>query len=122
MKQAIDEAIKPLTEKIATLEQSNKSLQGELKTFKEQAEADRNTRVFEAFQSKLKPGHQEKAKEHFEAYQKDPAAWTLENADKFVQKGRERQLSGRANIEAKNFEQSLADIEKKKNEINYKGA
>jgi hypothetical protein len=91
--------MKPLKAQIATLEQENTNLKGELKTIKDQAEADRSARVFEAFQSKLKPGHQEKAKEHFEAYQKDPAAWTLENADKFIQAGRERRLSGRANTE-----------------------
>lgn len=99
VQEMIDESMKPLKAQIATLEQENTNLKGELKTIKDQAEADRSARVFEAFQSKLKPGHQEKAKEHFEAYQKDPAAWTLENADKFIQAGRERRLSGRANTE-----------------------
>ena len=97
MKQAIDEALKPLTEKLATLEQKNTALEGELKQFKEQAETDKKAQVFEAFQSKLKPGHQEKAKELFAAYQADPARWVLENADKFVQAGKEqRRLSGSA--------------------------
>jgi len=99
MKQAIDEAIKPLTEKLAALEQENTKLRGMLTEMKQLSEMDRKAQIFEAFQSKLKPGHQEKAKELFEAYQKDPAGWTLENADKFVQKGRERQLFGRANTE-----------------------
>lgn len=99
MKQAIEEANKPLMEKFAALEQKYTALESKVQAMDQKAEADRSARVFEAFQAKLKPGHQEKAKEHFEAYQKDPAAWTLENADKFVQAGRERQLSGRASTE-----------------------
>lgn len=99
MKQAIEEALSPLKGQIATLEQSNTKLQDDLKSIKEQAATEKQAQVFEAFQVKLKPGHQEKAKELFEAYQKDPARWMLENADKFVQKGRERQLSGRASTE-----------------------
>ncbi len=96
MKQAIDEALAPLTEKLATLEQKNTALEGGLKSWKAQAEADKKAQVFEAFQSKLKPGHQEKSKELFEAYQKDPAKWVLENADKFVQAREARGLQGRA--------------------------
>lgn len=99
IKQAIEEAQNPLMEKLAALEQKNIALEGELKSMKEQATAEKDARVFEAFKGKLKPGHQEKAKEHFEAYQKDPASWALENADKFIQAGRERQLSGRASTE-----------------------
>lgn len=99
MKQAIEEAQKPLMDRIAALEQSKTELQGKLDSMEQKAEADRSARVFEAFQAKLKPGHQEKAKEHFEAYQKDPAAWTLENSGMFIQAGRERQLSGRASTE-----------------------
>jgi hypothetical protein len=106
--------MKPLKAQIATLEQENTSLKGELKTIKEQAATERDARVFEAFQSKLKPGHQEKAKELFEAYQKDPAGWTLENSDKFIQAGRERQLSGRAITEGGsggfNLEQERAKL------------
>lgn len=114
VQEMIDESMKPLKAQIATLEQDKTKLQDELKSIKEQAEADRSARVFEAFQAKLKPGHQEKAKEHFEAYQKDPATWTLENSDKFIQAGRERQLSGRASTEGGpsgfNLEQERAKL------------
>ena len=96
MKQAIDEALAPLKGQIASLEQSNTKLQDELKTIKEQAEADKKAQVYEAFQGKLKPGQQEKAKELFEAYQADPTRWVLENADKFVQAREARGLQGRA--------------------------
>lgn len=95
MKQAIEEAQKPLLDRLAALEQINITLQGELKSMKEQADTDKQTRIFEAFQSKLKPGHREKAKELFEASQKDPL-WITENADKFIQKGQERRLQGQA--------------------------
>ena len=114
MKQAIDEALSPLKGQIATLEQSNTALTTRIDGMEQKAEADRSARVFEAFQAKLKPGHQEKAKEHFEAYQKDPASWTLENSDKFIQAGRERQLSGRASTEGGaggfNLEQERAKL------------
>jgi DNA-binding transcriptional MerR regulator len=96
MKQAIEEALSPLKGQIATLEQSNKTLQDELKSIKEQAETDKKAQVFESFQTKLKPGHQEKAKELFAAYQADPAKWVLENADKFIQARQERKLQGSA--------------------------
>lgn len=98
MKQAIIEAQKPLVDRIDALEQSNTKLQGELKTIKEQADTDKQARVFQAFQAKLKPGHQDKAKELFEASQKDPL-WITENADKFVQLAQERQLRGKASTE-----------------------
>lgn len=96
MKQVIDEALTPLKGQIASLEQTNTKLQDELKTIKEHAEADKNAQVFESFQTKLKPGHQEKAKELFAAYQVDPAKWVMENADKFVRARETRGLQGRA--------------------------
>lgn len=96
MKQAIDEALTPLKGQIASLEQTNTKLQEELKTIKEQDEADKKAQVFESFQTKLKPGHQEKAKELFAAYQADPARWGMENSDKFVQTREARGLQGRA--------------------------
>ena len=96
MKQAIDEAITPLKGQIASLEQTNIKLQEELTSIKEQAEADKKAQVFESFQTKLKPGHQEKAKELFAAYQADPARWAMENSDKFVQTREARGLQGRA--------------------------
>jgi hypothetical protein len=98
MKQVIEEAQKPLMDRLAALEQSNTTLRGELKSMKEQAETDEQARVFEAFTAKLKPGHQEKARELFEASQKDPL-WITENADKFVQAGPVRQLTGRSSTE-----------------------
>jgi hypothetical protein len=96
MKQAIDEAVKPLTEKLAALEQKITGIEGEQTKQRESMDADRTARVLESFSSKLKPGHQEKAKELFEAYQTDPARWVLENADKFVQTKETRGLQGRA--------------------------
>ena len=90
----IKEAVSPLVEKIAALEQENRSLKGEQTKVQESIETDRKARVFEAFQSKLKPGHLAKAEEHFEAYQKDPAGWVMENADKFIRVGESRQLKG----------------------------
>ena len=93
VKEMIDEAVKPLKEQNAVLEQKNTALESEVKGLKEQAAKDKDARVFEAFQAKLKPGHQEKAKELFEASQKDPL-WITENADKFVQKSQERKLGG----------------------------
>lgn len=92
----IKEAVSPLMEKIAALEQENKSLRGEQTKVQESIETDRKARVFEAFQSKLKPGYQEKAEEHFEAYQKDPASWAMENADKFIQSKESKTLKGSA--------------------------
>ena len=96
MKKMIGEAVEPLKGQIATLEQKNTVLEGELKTVKEHAEAEKKSQVFEAFQSKLKPAYEGKAQELFEAYQKDPAGWTIENADKFVQKVQEKKLAGSA--------------------------
>jgi hypothetical protein len=96
VKEMIAEALKPHQETLATLEQRNTALEGELKGFKEQAEADKKAQVYESFQTKLKPGHQEKAKELFAAYQADPARWAMENADKFVQARETRGLQGRA--------------------------
>lgn len=114
MKQAIEEAQKPLMDRIAALEQSKTELQGKLDSMVQQAEADRQAATLEKFTSKLKPGHQEKAAELFAAYQNDPAAWTLENSDKFIQAGRERQLSGRAITEGGaggfNLEQERAKL------------
>jgi hypothetical protein len=96
IKEMIEEAVKPLKESNAALEQKNTALESEVKTLKESLATDRGARIFEQFQAKLKPGHQEKAKEYFEASQKDPL-WITENADKFVQKGQERRLQGQAN-------------------------
>lgn len=90
----IDESVKPLKAQMATLEQENTGLKGELKSMKEQSEADKQAAALEKFVGKLKPGHQEKAAELYQEYQKDPAGWTLENMDKFVQLGQARQLRG----------------------------
>jgi hypothetical protein len=102
MTQAMEEATKPLIEKNAALEQRIADLTTRLDSMEQNAEMDRVARVFEAFQTKLKPGYQEKASELYEAYQKDPATWALENSDKFIQKGLGRQLSGRAITEGGN--------------------
>ena len=93
VQEMIEEAVKPLKEQNAVLEQKNIALESEIKLLKEGIITDKNARVFEAFQAKLKPGHQEKAKEHFEASQKDPL-WITENADKFIQPRQERKLGG----------------------------
>jgi len=92
----IEEAQKPLAEKIAALEQENIALKGEQNKVQESIETDRKARIFEAFQAKLKPGHQEKAAELYEAYQKDPAGWVMENADKFIQAKESKTLKGSA--------------------------
>jgi hypothetical protein len=93
IKEMIQEAVKPLMEKNAALEQEITTLKGEQTKVRESIEADRKTRVFESFQSKLKAGHLAKAGELYEAYQKDPAAWVMENADKFIQ-AKETSLKG----------------------------
>lgn len=98
MKQAIEEAQKPLMDRLAALEQSNTTLQGELKTIKDLAATKEQAVALEKFSAKLKPGHQEKAAEYFEASQKDPL-WAAENAHLFVQKGQERRLQGKASTE-----------------------
>lgn len=112
--QTIDEALLPLKGQIATLEQKNAALEGELKTMREQAATEKQAQVFEAFQTKLKPGYQEKAKELFESYQTDPAKWVLENADKFIQAREARGLQGRAITEGGaggfNLEQERAKL------------
>lgn len=114
MKQAIDEALTPLKGQIASLEQTNTKLQEELTSIKEQAEADKKAQVFESFQTKLKPGHQEKAAELFAAYQADPARWVMENSDKFIQARESRGLQGRAITEGAqggfNLEQERAKL------------
>ena len=92
----IDESTKPLKEQIATLEAEKEVLKGEQTKIKDQAVADKNARVFESFQGKLKAGHLAEAQKHFEAYQADPAAWVLENADKFIQPAQEKKLQGSA--------------------------
>jgi hypothetical protein len=92
----IDESTKPLKEQIATLEAEKEALKGEQTKYKEAAEADRKARTFKAFESKLKAGHLADAQKHFEAYQADPAAWVLENADKFIRVKEERKLHGSA--------------------------
>lgn len=87
IKEAITEAIKPLVEKNAALEQKVVELEGRQVKTDEQIKAEQKARVFEAFQGKLKPAYAAKAEEHFEAYQKDPAGWTVENIHMFRQTG-----------------------------------
>lgn len=87
MKQTIDEALKPLLDRIATLEQKSDALEISLNE-------GRKATALENFASKLKPGYQEKAAELYEAYQKDPAAWVIENSDKFVRTRQSRQMGG----------------------------
>ncbi len=84
IKEMIEEAQKPLNEKIAALEQKNTELEGKLVEMKQNTEADKNAKAFEAFKAKLKPGYEDKAQEFFTASQKD-ASWMLNNMDKFVQ-------------------------------------
>jgi len=99
IKEMIEEAIRPLKEQNAALEQKNAALEGEVQALKESQKAAQDAAVLESFASKLKPGYTEKAKELFEAYQKDPAGWVVENADKFVQPGQERRLKGSSSTE-----------------------
>jgi hypothetical protein len=114
MRQAMEEANKPLMEKFAVLEQKYTALESKIQAMDQKAEADRTARVFEAFQAKLKPGYQDKAKELFESYQTDPAKWVLENADKFIQAREARGLQGRAITEGGaggfNLEQERAKL------------
>ena len=112
VKAMIEEAQKPLKEQVATLEQKNTTLEGELKSIREEAATGEQARVFEAFRAKLKPGHQDKAKELFEASQKDPL-WITEHADKFVQAASVRQLTGRSSTEGAPQEFDLAAAQDK---------
>jgi hypothetical protein len=98
LRQIIEEAQKPLMDRIAALEQTNTELQGELVGMKEQGKIDKAVATVERFAAKLKPGFQESAAELFEASQKDPL-WITENADKFIQAGQESRLQGKATTE-----------------------
>jgi len=99
IKEMIEEAIRPLKEQNAALEQKNAALVGEVQTLKESQKAAQDAAILESFASKLKSGYTEKAKELFEAYQKDPAGWIVENADKFIQIGQEKKLKGSSSTE-----------------------
>ncbi|HOV83106.1 MAG TPA: hypothetical protein PLQ01_10595 [Methanothrix sp.] len=99
IKEMIDEAIRPLKEQNAALEQKNAALVGEVQAMKESQKAAQDAAILESFASKLKPGYTEKAKELFETYQKDPAGWVVENSDKFIQIGQEKNLRGSSSTE-----------------------
>lgn len=61
VKEMIQEAIKPLDGKLATLEAENQSLKGELKTFKDAEVMKQEANEKALFMGKLKPGFLEAA-------------------------------------------------------------
>jgi hypothetical protein len=97
MKQAIDEAVTPLTEKLATLEQKNTALEGELKTIREKAEATKEAEQKALFVGKLKAGHLEKAEEHWQECKKvGYLAFEAAHTEMIIVPAQERKLKGSA--------------------------
>ena len=92
----VKESIDALKVEFESIKTEFAAIKEENKTLKGTIEADKKARVFEMFQGKLKPGHLAEAEKLFEAYQKDPASWVMENAGMFIQPTKERKLMGSA--------------------------
>lgn len=97
VEEMIKEAMKPHLEKLATLEQKNTALEGELKQFKTQAEARQEAEQKALFVGKLKPGHLEKAEEHWQECKKvGYLAFEAKHPEMIIQPAQERKLKGSA--------------------------
>jgi hypothetical protein len=92
----IKESIATLSKKLESIESQFKVVAEENKTLKATLEADKKARVFEAFQTKLKPGKLAESDKLFVEYQKDPAAWVMEHADCFIQPKESAPMQGKA--------------------------
>jgi hypothetical protein len=97
VKEMIAEAAKPLQEKLATLEQRNISLEGELKQFKDSAEAKQEAEQKALFTCKLKPAHLERAPELWQECKKVGfLAFEAAHPETIIQPTQEKKLKGSA--------------------------
>lgn len=91
-----EQDVSALEKRIEILEAGFKTVQEENKALKEQGIADKKAATLEKFTGKLKAGHVAEAAKFFEEYQKDPAAWVLENSGKFIEVKETKPLGGSA--------------------------
>ncbi len=109
----IQEAMKPLEQRIEALETDLKTVKEEKKTIEDTLVAERKARAILDFTEGLKPGHREKAAEHYEALQADPVKWVRENADKLVTPTEAKQLKGQPVAEGATEKFDLAEEQRK---------